>query len=63
MLTPEWMAWKRQHDDEQKQKRRVGWAAVLFLALIVGTLIYGSATGQIKWFQDNACRTDECNME
>ena len=53
MQTPEWQEWKRKYDDEQKQKRRVGWAAVLFIAWIVGTLLYGSVTGQIEWFADN----------
>jgi hypothetical protein len=62
MLTPEWQAWKRKYDESKKQERRVSWAAMLVAVWLVGTLIYGSATGQIKWFQD-ACRSEECNIE
>ena len=63
MLTPEWQAWKKKYDEGKKQERRVGLAAMVVVALLFGALIYGSITGQIKWFQDNSCRADECNME
>ncbi len=44
----EWQEWKRKYDNEKKQERRLAWAAALFVAWTLGTLLYGLYTGEIK---------------
>jgi len=61
--TPAWKDWKRRYDDDKRQGRRVMLGTVLLVAWIVGTLLYGSITGEIKLFNDNKCRSEDCEVE
>lgn len=49
--------------EDKKQGRRVAWFFAIFLGWIFATLVYGSITGEIKWFQDKRCWSDDCHIE